>query len=292
MERLRSTDRLHKWLYKYLFLLLITAVSFHVDVGGRSAQAAESASTVTLRFADVADLATAAPIIIDGQIKRAKKVKIPSSTPSSPAAQYTLVTAKVYRLIRGDGGVAKEVSFLVADRSGIDAASFKPKRGSRVMIYARPGKGQDQVQLVSRHAMQPWSAQLDETTRTLALEMLRPDAPPAILSVGDAFHSAGTIVGEGETQVFLVTQTGEPVSLSIIHRPGQQLRWGVSLGEIVDETAVPPSRNTLLWYRLACGLPDSLPAKSTRNLVFADAQAAWRDYRFVIESLGSCGRAL
>ena len=66
----------------------------------------------------------------------------------------------------------------------------------------------------------------------------------------------------------------------------------VMLGEIVDDAAVPPARDTLLWYRLACALPDALPASSTRAMAMLDAEAARRDYRLVVESLGRCGRTL
>ena len=44
--------------------------------------------------------------------------------------------------------------------------------------------------------------------------------------------------------------------------------WAVALSEIVDEAAAPPAPGTLLWYRLACGLPRALPRQS---LAEADA---------------------
>ena len=34
---------------------------------------------------------------------------------------------------------------------------------------------------------------------------------------------------------------------------------------IVDEAAAPPARETLLWYRLACALPQSLPPQSIQE---------------------------
>ena len=110
------------------------------------------------------------------------------------------------------------------------------------------------------------------------------------MGLGDAFHVAGTVAGEGETQIFLRTENGDPVSLSVLRRPGQPPRWAVALGEIVDEAARAPVPGTLLWYRLACSLPPVLPARAVRTLAVADAEAARADYRLVIEALGPCGR--
>jgi hypothetical protein len=64
----------------------------------------------------------------------------------------------------------------------------------------------------------------------------------------------------------------------------------VALGEIVDEAARPPAQGSLLWYRLACGLPDTLPARSVRALSAPDADAARADYQIVLRALGPCGR--
>ena len=98
------------------------------------------------------------------------------------------------------------------------------------------------------------------------------------------------VPGEGETQVFLQTADQRPVSLSVLRRPGEEPRWAVALSEIVDEAAGPPPRDTLLWYRLACGLPRALPPRSTAALAPGDAEIAQADYRFVLAALGPCVR--
>ena len=107
--------------------------------------------------------------------------------------------------------------------------------------------------------------------------------------VGAAFHVPGSLPGEGETQIFLQTADARPVSLSVLRRPGEEPRWAVALGEIVDEAATPPARDTLLWYRLACFLPATLPQASTASLEEADARQASEDYAFVLARLGACG---
>ena len=64
----------------------------------------------------------------------------------------------------------------------------------------------------------------------------------------------------------------------------------MSLGEIVDDAAAPPARDTLLWYRLACALPPVLPDDSVADQAPEDAAQARTDYRFVLDQLGACGR--
>lgn len=246
----------------------------------------------SLAYSDVADLAAASPLVIKASVRKVSKVSIPSNDAGSPPREYLLVRARVNALIRGDQGVPPEVRFLAFPPDEADPLTFNPRKVKSILVFARPGTQPGEVRLVSRHAMRPATPDLEATARTIVTELLKPDAPPAIIAVGDAFHVPGTVAGEGETQIFLKTATGTPVSLSIVHRPGEPPRWGVALGEIVDETAVPPERNTLLWYRLACGLPDRLPPSATQTLPLADMEAAQRDYRLVLESLGRCGRTL
>ena len=271
---------------------LITAgfltIIIPLDVPIALARQAESSAMSALSYADIADLVTGAPYVIKGRIAKLQKVNIAAPAGGSAARPYLLATMQVEALIRGEGGIPPVISFLTPDTGRKDF----PRKKQPVLLFARPGANPGQVQLVSRHALQPWTADAETRTRAITAELARNDSAPAITGVGDAFHIAGTIAGEGETQIFLKTATGSPVSLSIVRRPGQPAHWGVSLGEIVDETAVPPARDTLLWYRLACGLPPALPPESLRALPLRDAEAANRDYALVIESLGRCDRTL
>ncbi|MBX9729190.1 MAG: hypothetical protein K2X31_09805, partial [Sphingopyxis sp.] len=87
------------------------------------------------------------------------------------------------------------------------------------------------------------------------------------------------------------TESGDPVSLSILRRPGETPRWAVAFGEIVDESATVPQRRTLGWYRLACGLPPALPPASLAAMPGAEARATAEDYALVLRSLGACDRS-
>lgn len=279
-----------------LFILFITIPCS--DVRASAYAAVVPATKTALSYADIADLANAAPLIAIIRVQGVKNIELALTESPKAKIRHHLITAKIDSLIRGDDGFAPKVTFLVDSAAGGEAKKpailpgIKWRRGMTLLIYARPGIRAGEVQLVSRNAAQIWSKEIEATTREVTSELLGANPPPPILGVGDVFHVAGTIADESETQIFLNTATGAPVSLSILRRPGEAARWGVSLGEIVDDAAIPPPPRTLLWYRLACSLPDTLPAVSVRNLSVLDAEAARSDYRFVIESLGSCGRTL
>jgi hypothetical protein len=120
--------------------------------------------------------------------------------------------------------------------------------------------------------------------------MLSAEAPPRIQRVREVLFVPGNLVGEGETQVFLQTETGAPVSVSVVRRPGMPRSWGVSLSEIVDQASRPPERDTLTWYRLACTLPPTMPAGASLSGSADDVRAAADDYAYIVGQLGECTR--
>ena len=244
----------------------------------------------SLGYADLADLVLAAPVIADVAIRSTARIKPEEAVGLAAGMARLYVEADVQALVRGAEGLPPRIGYLVDVAT--DSRGRPPKlKKARFLIFARLVPGNTgQVQLVARHAQLDWTPDTDARTRTIAKDVLDPAAPPQITGVGNAFHVAGALPGEGETQIFLTTANQRPVSLSILRRPGEQPRWAVALSEIVDEAAAAPPRDSLLWYRLACGLPDRLPETSTASLTPEDAAVAVADFRFVRDSLGSCGR--
>jgi hypothetical protein len=112
-----------------------------------------------------------------------------------------------------------------------------------------------------------------------------------VTAIGKAFHVPGSLAGESETQIFLQTAEARPVSLTILRRPGEEPQWAVALGDIVDDAAAAPKPETLLWYRLACGLPRTLPRQSYADAEGRAGAAIQADYRFVLDRLGPCTRS-
>ncbi|WP_150290491.1 hypothetical protein [Sphingobium estronivorans] len=277
---------------KLALLCLISAVQSQISAaqtpGARTA-AQLSQPAAGLSYADIADLADMAPMVAQARIGNIIKLR-PEQAGTVPAGyQRVFVEANVTALIRGEGGISPTVRYLYDAR--LDARGKLPKlKKADVLLFARKGARPGEIQLVARDAQIAASAAELERVKAILSELVANNAPPRITGLGDAFHVAGTIAGEGETQIFLRTENGDPVSLSILRRPGQAPRWAVALGEIVDEAARPPVRGSLLWYRLACGLPPELPAQSVRALAAPDAEAARADYQVVLSALGPCGR--
>ncbi len=241
-------------------------------------------------YADVADLVTISPLIIDATIRNLQKVAPEQATGVPANLQRMLVEADVTALIRGQGGVTPRVRFVLDVPK--DAKGKIPKLKKQRMfllgstVAGRPGE----IQLARPNALIQWSAENDILVRAIAKEAVLIEAPQRITGITSAFYSAGTILGEGETQVFLKTERDQPLSLSILSRPGQQKRWAVSTAEVIDESASAPTRNTLLWFRLACGLPRTLSYELVEAADSDNAARAQADYKFVIDSLGPCGR--
>ena len=266
----------------------VAALATNIQALAQPTQNTAQAAPVLPSYATVASDVIAAPLIIDARISEVTPIKSADAANLSPGRARVYILADVLALIRGANALPTRIAY-VADVP-LDARGKIPKlKKQRVVLFAQPVAGAaDQIQLTGLDSQIAWSADLDALVRTITRDVLAADAPPAITGVGNAFHVPGSLPGEGETQVFLQTRNGAPVSLQILRRPGEQTRWSVSLGDIVDNGAGPPKPATLLWYRLACGLPRELPAESLSAEEPANAAAAREDYALVLRDLGPC----
>ena len=254
--------------------------------------AAQPAQPAALTYADLVDLAESAPLVVRAKITDQVTLKAERAGDVAPGYARLYIEAETLALIAGNAPLGQDLEYLVD--VPLDAKGKVPKlKKSEVLLFARtvpnrPGM----LQLVGKGAQQPYSAAFEERLRPVLTALVAPEAPPAIVRVGDALAVEGTLVGESETQLFLDTQSDGPVSITVVRRPNQPVRWGVSWSEIVDQSARPPMKDTLEWYRLACSLPADLPGEV--NLA-RDPQAralAARDYAYVVEQLGACERSL
>lgn len=239
-------------------------------------------------YSTIARQVLAAPLIIDARVRSAVLIRGAEAGNVAPGRARFYIEADVLALIRGTDSVPLRLGY-VADVA-LDTRDKPPKlKKQRVLLLARPVPSRtDQIQLIDLDGQRLWSAELDALVRRVTREALAVNAPPAISGVGNAFHVPGSLPGEGETQIFLQTANNAPVSLQILRRPGEQPRWSVSLGDIVEENGGPVQPDTLLWYRLACGLPRALPAVNIDSEDPTNAAVAQEDYRFVLQSLGPC----
>ena len=256
-------------------------------------QAVESQSVPTapaLTFADLADLALPAPVVAHVRIRKADALSA-REAPNVPIGyRRFLVQAEILALIRGADGLPQRISYLVdLPQSGTQPARLT--RRSEHIVLASPAPGRPaELRLIARDAQLPYSAALAEQLRGLLREAQAAGAAPRVSGVGRAFHVPGSVPGESETQIFLTTADGRPISLTVLRRPREAPRWAVALGEMIDEAARAPDPDSLLWYRLACSLPAAIPSSSLDGASGDEAASIRADYRFVVTSLGPCRR--
>jgi hypothetical protein len=272
-----------------LFLSVVLPLSLIWNVAQSHGKAPISVPGPALTYADVADLALASESVAEVRITKVERIENKLS-PSPPGVRRLLITASVTALIRGAEGLSPRITYIANDRAD-SRGKFSKLEKAAMIIFAVPVANRPaEIRLVAVDAQQRTTPEVAARVRSILSEANSPTAAPRILRVGDAFHVPSTVPGEGETQIFLAADDGRPLSLSVWRQPDQPSRWAVSLGEIVDEGAAPPKRDTLLWYRLACFLPRTLPPTSVDSLEPTAAAIAMEDYATVISGLGACPR--
>ena len=251
---------------------------------------AAAAGEPQLTFADLARLVETAPTIAVVAISDQATVE-PERSPGLAAGDVRLyLEAQTEALLTGRSPVGESLVFL-ADRP-LDPKGKAPKlKKQRFIVFAdtvpsRPG----QLQLIDPKAMMPADPLLTERLRSVIAAFAAPELPPLVTGVRDVISVPGNLTGESETQMFVETASGAPVSLSVIRRPAMEPSWGVSWGEIVDASARPPAPESVEWYRLACSLPAELPQDAYLQQEGPSRQQALEDYRYILQQLGPCER--
>ena len=246
-------------------------------------------------YADLVSLAETSGMVVRAQIRRQTEVKPERAPGLAPGHARLYVEAETQALIAGREAVGEELVYLVDLPR--DAKGKPPRLKDRtVLLFANTAglgpKGRAQLQLTGTNAQLDYTSELEARLRPILAELLAANAPPVVTGIKDALAVPGTLTGESETQIFLATRSGAPVSLTVLRRPAQEPVWGVSWGEIIDSSARAPDRQTLRWYRLACALPAELPSSANLSREPAVRALAARDYAFVRSELGECTRAL
>lgn len=271
-------------------VMLAAAAAFVLSAQPVAAQAVSAGAPETT-YADLADLALAAPVVAHVRVRDADALSEREAPTVPQGYRRFVVEAEVAALIRAPGGIPARLSYLVDlpnDARG-RPARLRDRTELLVLASAVPGRP-GELRLIAPDAQLPYSPESADRLRAILREAADADAPPRITGIGRAFHVPGSLPGESETQIFLQTASERPISLTVLRRPGERPRWAVALGEIVDNSAAPPAPETLLWYRLACTLPPSLPRQSVSDASPEEARAIAADYRLVLEGLGRCAR--
>ena len=278
-------------------IVLLTGLNAGIPSVSAMQAPVAAAPTSPYSYADVADLAAAAPMAIHARIASAAALKPERAPGVTVGYSRFYIEADVVSLIRGKGPLAARISYLVDLPLGANGKPAKLKKKQPVLLFARPvaagaagATSTNSIRLVAPDAQLPWDPATEARLRAVLTELVKPGAPPAITGFANGFHVPGTLPGEGETQLFFDTATGEPMSLTILTSADGSRRWAAAFGEIVDGSAAVPARDTLAWYRLACGLPRQLPMNKLAGTPPEDRGKAASDYGVVLGALGDCTR--
>lgn len=252
--------------------------------------AQDQAGLEQLSYADLVDLSDPAESVIRARIRKQAELEPERAPGVRPGYTRLYLEAETVSLITGRSAIGESLRYLVD--VPLDQRGKAPKLKKReVLVFTRRSNGRPgEIALVGPHAQLFWTPELEARLRPVLAELAASDAPPAVTGVREALAVEGNLAGESETQLFLDTESGSPVSVTVVRRPGMRPIWGVSWSEIVDQAARPPQRETLAWYRLACFLPGQLPGGANLSSEPRSQARAADDYRFVIEQLGPCPR--
>jgi hypothetical protein len=248
-------------------------------------------------FTDLADLVLASPVVLRATVTRVSRLgrraapDVPAGPtgPTGPTGRTGrtgearfLVEARLTALLKGEGLVPARAEWLW--QGPADAA---PRRGTEVQAFLVPaGDGPRpevaQYRLTSLRGQLPHDSALEARVRAIMREAL--GGVPRVRGIKAGFHAPGTIAGESESQFFLDMAEGAPITLVVLRRPGAEPDVRAATGDLIDESAAPVARETLVWRTLACDLPSAPPA------AIATDPGLLRDYATLRASLGDCGR--
>lgn len=251
---------------------------------------APAAPIVAVPFADLADLADSAPLVIRVQIRKMTQLEPERTRGVRPGQGRFYVEAKTEGLIAGNTVLGEAQRYLVD--LPLDAKGKPPAlKKKSVLLFARAVPGRPgELQLVAPDAQLLWDAPTDQRLRAIIAALIAPDAPPRLTGVREAIYVPGNLAGEGETQLFLASANDQPAAIIVERQAASAPRWNVTFSEVVEANGTPPMRDTLAWYRLACFLPAELPRRANVSATASDRTRAAEDYRFVLTQLGPCGR--
>lgn len=246
-------------------------------------------------YADLVSLAERSSVVLRAKIRRQKRVPAERAPGLEAGFARLYIEAETLALLSGRSAIGESLVYLVD--VPLNSKGKPPKlKKTEVLLFAnqagRSAKGAAQLQLTGKHAQLRYSPAFEARLRPVLADLAQADVPPVVEGIRDALAVQGTLTGESETQIFLRTADGSPVSVTVLRRPRQPAVWGVSWGEIIDSAARAPEPQSLRWYRLACSLPEQLPSSANLARDPVARRLAASDYSFVRQSLGPCTREI
>ncbi len=177
-----------------------------------------------LTYADLADLGAGAPVVAHLRVRGSDRLGEREAATVPQGFTRFEIEAEVVALIRGAGGVPARVRYLVDLPNDSRGRPARITRRSEYLVFAtRVPTRPDELRLVTADAQLAYSGAAAELLRGIVREASAAEAPPRITGIGRAFSVPGSLPGESETQIFLLTADQRPISLTVLRRPGEQV---------------------------------------------------------------------
>ena len=270
------------WISRWM---IPAAIAVAVTTAATAIAQQRPAPPVVSAYAELADRTLGADVVIVGKVDRVDRVSDRKATGLAPGDRRYLVRVKVERALKAPGAVPASVPFLW-DARGTE----RPDLLTRDVIAFLKRESLADYRLTRADGLIAGGARVEQTVRAIITE-----AQSAVLArrrvtgISSFNWSPGTVAGESETQFFLKTERGGPVSLTVLSRPGRPAEVRAAFSDAIDEAARVVMPNTLPWYYLSCGLPPALPAAALAGQTPEAVAAAQRDYRAALAAIGPCG---
>ncbi|MEO6716181.1 MAG: hypothetical protein ABIM50_02900 [Novosphingobium sp.] len=286
---------MHKLLQSFALPVLMFAGT---ACSGTALQAAQPTAimppTPSVTWADLADLADSAPLVVHAQVRKQVRIEPERAPGVRPGWARFYFEANTISLLAGDGLIGESLRYL--GDLPLDANGNPPSlKRKQVFLFASqvaslvPEDRSGELRLVTPDAQVLWDPVSETRLRAILPELLEAGAPPHITGVREAINVAGELAGQSETQIFFSARDSGAAAISVTHRPGSAPAWGVSFSEVAENGKAPPL-DTLRWYRLACFLPPSLPRGTNLSESPEEKAQAEADYKLVMGELGACPR--
>lgn len=254
-----------------------------------SAQPAASPATNESAMGEwtaLADLALASPVILRGTVERVRRISGKAAADVPPGEARLLVEVELADVMKTPDILPAKAEWLWQGRLGEDGkAPFR--KGDIVLGFlsaptAGPKPDVLQYRLTASGGQRAWTAERETAVRALLTDAAAGGAV-MVTGVSDGFHTQGAVEGISESQFFLGTSVGKPLTL-VVNRNGDAAPTvRVATGDVISASARPVVPRTLVWRGLACGLPKTLPAP-----LATDAGLA-ADYALALRAIGPCG---
>lgn len=270
---------------------LVFGLIFATNAPARTVEPLVNAPNSTapgLSWSDIVDLTLAAPVVIHARTDNIRRISNNIAHDVPAGEVRVLVEAKLQAALKAPEALAASAAW---QWQGPAAARKTPPFARDDMVIAflrRAGHSGDvwQYQLVAPHAQLPWTPELESDVRGILREARNPQNQGLMVTgVSDGFRTEGTVHGQSESQFFLTTIGGRPLTLNVLRQPEFLPTVTLATGDMVDK-GQPVRPRTLGWHALACGLPAELPAR------LAEVPGLNDDYILAQTAIGPCGRTI